>query len=85
MNWKLLPETVCRMDATSKRTWMYLQRVAGNSFQFMPLTVNGTAVLISVYNSDLGKFEIHSNKQIIYHLPDLGFFKHDLNFTCNIL
>ena len=44
MNWTLLPETVCCMDAAFERTWTYLQRVSGNSFQFMPLTVNGTAV-----------------------------------------
>ncbi len=36
MEWKPLPETVCRMDAASERTWMYLQRVSGDGFQFMP-------------------------------------------------
>ena len=35
MDWELLCETVCRMDAAFERTWTYLQRVAGNSFQFM--------------------------------------------------
>jgi len=33
------------MDAASERTWMYLQRVSGDSFHSMPLTVNGTAVI----------------------------------------
>ncbi len=40
MDWKPLPETVCRMDAASERTWMpcfYLsgQRVTGDGLQFM--------------------------------------------------
>ena len=35
MDWTLLPETVCRMDAASERTWTYLQRVSGNRLQFM--------------------------------------------------
>jgi len=35
MEWDPLPETVCRMDAASERTWMYLQRVSGDGFQFM--------------------------------------------------
>jgi hypothetical protein len=35
VDWKPLPETVCRMEAASERTWMYLQRVSGNGFQFM--------------------------------------------------
>ena len=39
MNWDPLPETVCRMDAASERTWMYLQRVSGNGYQFMPRMV----------------------------------------------
>ncbi len=39
MEWKLLLETVCRMDAASERTWMYLQRVSGDGFQFMSRVV----------------------------------------------
>ncbi len=35
MEWGPLPETVCRMDAASERTWPYLQRVSGNGSQFM--------------------------------------------------
>ena len=35
MEWKLSPVTVCRMDAASERTWMYLQRVSGDGLQFM--------------------------------------------------
>ena len=35
MNWDPLPETVCRMDAASERTWTYLQRVSGDGSQFM--------------------------------------------------
>jgi hypothetical protein len=35
MEWDPLPETVCRMDAASERTWTYLQRVSGDEFQFM--------------------------------------------------
>ena len=35
MEWKPLPETVCRMDAASERTWTYLQRVSGGGYQFM--------------------------------------------------
>ena len=40
MKWDPLPETVCRMDAASERTWtpcFYLpgQRVSGDGFQFM--------------------------------------------------
>ena len=35
MNSKLLPETVCLMDAASERTWTYLQRVSGDSLLFM--------------------------------------------------
>ena len=35
MEWYLLPETVCRMDAASERTGMYLQRVSCDGFQFM--------------------------------------------------
>ena len=36
MAWNMLPETVCRMDAASERTWMYLQRVSGNMFHAVP-------------------------------------------------
>ena len=35
MKWDPLPETVCRMDAASERTWTYLQRVSGNGSHFM--------------------------------------------------
>ena len=35
MKWDPLPETVCRMDAASERTWTYLQRVSGDGSQFM--------------------------------------------------
>jgi len=45
MNWQPSPVTVCRMDAASERTWMYLQRVSGDGCQFMPLKVNGTTVI----------------------------------------
>ena len=39
MEWYPLPETVCRMDAASERTWTYLQRVSGDGFQFMSLII----------------------------------------------
>ena len=35
MKWDPSPETVCRKDAASERTWTYLQRVSGDGFQFM--------------------------------------------------
>ena len=35
MEWDLLPETVCRMDAASELTWTYLQRVSGDGYHFM--------------------------------------------------
>ena len=35
MGWQAATETVCRMDATSERTWTYLQRVTATACQFM--------------------------------------------------
>ena len=43
MDWNPLPETVCRMDAASERTWTYLQRVSGNGLQFMSLIAANNA------------------------------------------
>jgi hypothetical protein len=39
MEWDPSPETVCRMEAASERTRMYLQRVSGDGFQFMSRVV----------------------------------------------
>ena len=36
MGWQATTETVCRMDATSERTWMVLQRVTVATCQSMP-------------------------------------------------
>jgi hypothetical protein len=35
MSWPALSVTVCRMDAASERTGMYLQRVSDGADQFM--------------------------------------------------
>ena len=52
MKWDSLPETVCRMDAASERTWMYLQRVSGNGSQFMSRMILNKSVVIYVIRSD---------------------------------
>ena len=75
MNWDPLPETVCRMDAASERTWMYLQRVSGDGSQFMPLSplteqqcnsLSGTILKDTIKSSDIkhegrvsGLFYVH--------------------------
>ena len=35
VDWQAVAETVCHMDATSARTWTYLQRVTATACQFM--------------------------------------------------
>ena len=50
MEWYPLPETVCRMDAASERTWTYLQRVLGDGFQFMSrIKVNQAKLATSIF------------------------------------
>jgi hypothetical protein len=51
MNWVSFSLTVCRMDAASERTWMYLQRVMENDTPFMSFDYSILAIVGAVYVS----------------------------------